>query len=158
MTAASEPLDPSSKVIAIGDSIAQGLKNTPGLTTQGASVAAVTQEVHSLSADQVKDREIILSSGLSNSYLSSDVKQQLAGIAANIQFLESEGAHVTLLGVSNEKAGLNQYNAQLADIAKQTGAVFAPLPATGPDQIHPQSYQAVAASVMDANKKARGQG
>jgi Transglycosylase SLT domain len=126
--------------LILGDSLAsrQGLG---GQGVVGASPQAVLAQIDGLLPEQIAGRRVILSSGASN----NPAQAQMLG--DQLDRLRSRGAGgVTVLGVGNRgDFGAAGVNAQLGEIARQSGARFVPLDPRllSRDGVHPtaQGYQ-----------------
>lgn len=129
--------------LILGDSLAsQGGLGGSGVV--GASPKAVLDSVMALPADQVKGRDVVLSSGASNN------PGQAALVYTQVNALKAKGANsVTVVGVGDrpDYAGVND---TLAKLTTNAGGKFVPLPAgsLSSDRVHPtrQGYNALLAS------------
>jgi hypothetical protein len=142
--------------LSIGDSIAKGLQDLGGAgiggdARVGAMPGEVLRKVKKLAeSGTLKDKNVVLSSGLSNDPQASEFKN----IEEQLKVLKSTGAHITLLGVSNENAELAPFNDRLKALAEKYGATFAPLPSTEfsdkKHHIHPSSKE-LYKNIVEAN-------
>ena len=124
---------------------------TDGAVQTGAAPQAVLSSVLALPEDQVRGRDVVLSSGASNN------PAQVQLVSQQIDALKAKGAtSVTLMGVG-DRSDLSGVNDTLAQIAQAKGARFIPL-APGnlsPDRVHPQDYNQVASSALPPRGEAR---
>lgn len=133
----------------VGDSLAQGVAQAgklPSNAAQGYNPTKVMGLITNPNMGSVLNRDVILSSGLSNDPSQADV------VAQQIAELKARGARtVTLLGVGDAPllAGAND---KLAAIAQSNGATFQPVDPTtlGADHIHPKSLDAYRALLPQA--------
>lgn len=132
-----------SQPYVIGDSLAAGIQAVGGYGG-GGQVGAKPQQVftniNSVPDAEIQGRNVVLSTGVSNA------PDQIGLVSQQIALLKQKGAaNVTVVGVGN-RADLNPLNAQLAQIAQQSGASFAAVdPSTlGPDHVHPADYRSLA--------------
>ena len=132
----------------IGVTISQGLQKTAkgdGKTKVGDSSASVLKTINSTSADDLKGKKIVLSTGLINS--TNDTNS----VAKQIDALVAKGvdpADINVVGVGSQHTDLN---ATLQSIAEKAGAVFKGGFKTGKDGIHPQSYGSTLKQVSQAD-------
>lgn len=133
----------------VGDSLAQGVAQAGKLASnaaQGYSPTKVMGLITGPNMGSVLNRDVILSSGLSNDPSQADqVAQQIAE-------LKARGArNVTVLGVGDAPS-LAGANDKLAAIAKDNGATFQPIDPTslGADHVHPKSLDAYRALLPQA--------
>jgi len=124
-------------------------------TKIGLQSADVLKRVERLASEvDLKDKRVVLSSGLSNIIIDKERHREpdFESIKQQLDILQQSGAKVTLIGVSNENTVLSQYNAKLEEMAKQHGATFARLPEThaGDLNMHP-GYWALVDNVQNAN-------
>ena len=118
--------------LILGDSLASkgGLG---GSGVVGAHPKAVLDSISGLPDDQVKGRDVVLSSGASNN------PAQAGLVYEQIQALKAKGANsVTVVGVG-DRPDLQGANDQLAVATGRAGGQFVPLDTTqlSPDRVHP---------------------
>lgn len=123
--------------IAIGDSIAVGL-GLPGSAKIGIGPEAVLERIRR--APYVYGDVVILSTGLSNDPTASDDL-----IAQQIVALQTNGAHVILLGVGEHVPNLWRLNEVLGAHAARAGIPFV----YGWPEVHPPSYPALLRQVRE---------
>lgn len=140
--------------IAAGTAIAAGIKRSgsfgvkssddKGISKVGASPKEVLDFLKEIGDSKLKDKIVILSSGISNGPDSIDkVKEQL-------KYLQGLNCKVYLIGVSNDPtnaSGKNKFpklvgmNEKLTEAAKEYNFVFLGGFKPSSDNIHPSSYQ-----------------
>jgi hypothetical protein len=143
---------PVDNMTAVGDSIAAHLVRKAGVNgreynferrddstaVSGYGPTQIQDVIDKMPDEDVKGRNVVLSSGVSNN------PAQIDQVARQIQTLKARGAAtVTVLGVGNHPklAGVND---QLSTIAQENGAAFAgPLAKVADDGIHSKSPPAV---------------
>jgi len=109
----------SAKSTVIGDSIASGIANQMGLSGKYSKVGANASAVmgfaqKAVAAGEVKGRNIILSSGISND------TNKMSDVKAILQYLKDQGASgVQLMGTSQDRQDLSKVNPKLSALAKE---------------------------------------
>ncbi len=133
--------------IAIGDSIARGLKEA-GHLRGGAVVGAAPRAIFHLLTTypraDLKDQVVILSCGASNN------PQQLPDCLADLDYLAEAGAKTILLGVGSSLPDSKAINELLGAYASVHNVPFI----WGWVNVHPESYSSVLRFIRDAECKA----
>jgi hypothetical protein len=119
---------------------AYGIKSTDdkGISKVGSPPSEVLGFLNEVGKDNLKDKNVILSSGISNDPSKIDVVKQ------ELQFLKDANAQVFIIGVSNNPpsnlSGLVGMNAKLEVLIKELGFIFLGEFEPSSDKLHPESY------------------
>ena len=127
----------TSKRLFIGDSIAEGMKDASkgeGNTKVGRNPSEVLSEMETMGSDYFKDKEVVLSTGLSNN------TQDLDSVRKQMEFLKNAGAKVKIAGMSNSREDLAPGNQQLQELSSEYGYQFMGGYDAGEDKVHPTNY------------------
>lgn len=123
----------------VGDSIAHGFRGKgQGNTREGASSKEVLEKVRAIDENTLKSKEIVLSTGYSNS------PTDTGSIEKQLEYLKSKGAKVKVIGVSNNYKGdetkAKQMNDNLKALSDKYGATFTGGFKASKDTVHPERY------------------
>jgi hypothetical protein len=146
----SKEVETKQQRIFLGDSIAQGMRDVAkgeGTTQVGRKPHEVLSDMEALGPEYFKDKEVILSTGLSNN------TEDLESVRKQMEFLKQSGANVKVAGMSNSREDLAPGNEQLQSLAGEYGYQFMGGYDAGKDKVHPTDYSSYLASATPAKEE-----